>query len=169
MQRKPLVQAYPIHGPMGCMQPGITSTATTLYPIPSYTVIAYANSSTYLLASWKQIEPQKKNQSWLKEDCSPKKKKKGRWVLFLGTNNTVLCLICKKIMSVFRDCNLIRLHKQKHHSEFDAYQGMFGHLYTSHHTDNSPLINWCCSFTFNFSPLMLVLIAINSMLYDKLL
>ena len=41
------------------------------------------------------------------------------------TNNKVLCLICKEVVSLFKDCNLRRHHVQKHAAKFDAYQGMF--------------------------------------------
>ena len=44
---------------------------------------------------------------------------------FVKTNNMVLCLICKKIMSVFKDYNLKRHCIQKHAAKFDAYKGMF--------------------------------------------
>lgn len=44
---------------------------------------------------------------------------------FVETNNMALCLICKEIMSVFKDYNLKRHYMQKHAAKFHAYQGMF--------------------------------------------
>ena len=42
---------------------------------------------------------------------------------FVETNNMALCLICKEIMSVFKDYNLKRC-VQKHATKLNAYQGM---------------------------------------------
>ena len=44
---------------------------------------------------------------------------------FVETNNMALCIICKEIMSVFKDYNLKRHYMQKHAAKFHAYQGMF--------------------------------------------
>ena len=43
---------------------------------------------------------------------------------FVETNNMALCLICKEIMSVFKDYNLKRCYLQKHAAKFNVYQGM---------------------------------------------
>ena len=43
---------------------------------------------------------------------------------FVETNNMALCLICKEIMSVFKDYNLKRHYMQKHAAKFGSYRGV---------------------------------------------
>lgn len=46
-------------------------------------------------------------------------------IFLVKTNNMVLCLIFKEIMSVFKYCNLQMCYMQKCAAKFYAYQGMF--------------------------------------------
>jgi len=73
----------------------------------------------YWLLKRKQ-NPQKEK-LWVKEECSTKKWSED---FFVKTNNMTLCLICKEIMSAFKDYDLKRYYKLKHASKFDTYQGM---------------------------------------------
>ena len=50
--------------------------------------------------------------------------KKVQMSISLSRQLTWHCLICKEIMSVFKDYNLKRHHMQKYTAKFSAYQGM---------------------------------------------
>lgn len=39
-------------------------------------------------------------------------------------NNMALCVMCKEIMSIFKDCTLKRRCMNKYTAKFSAYQGM---------------------------------------------
>lgn len=45
---------------------------------------------------------------------------------FVKTNKKALCLICMKIVSVLKYCNLKRFFMQKYAAKSDGFQGMFG-------------------------------------------
>jgi len=57
----------------------------------------------------------------MKEQCS---KKNGQMSVFFFKTNMILCLICKEIVSVFKDYNLKIHYVQKQADKFSEYQGM---------------------------------------------
>ena len=72
------------------------------------------------MPSQKKTEPQKR------EVVNERTVFKEKWTdeCFLFKTNMILCLICKEIVSVFKDYNLKIHYVQKQADKFSEYQGM---------------------------------------------
>lgn len=76
------------------------------------------------MGSQKKTELKKKRKSVDERRVLIKKKEQSFEYFFVKTYNMALCLICKKIMKVFKDCHLKRHYMQNHAAKFDGYQGV---------------------------------------------